>query len=106
MTFETEASNRIMFTPDGKKLLLTGYKSNELVVIDVASQKVVKRLAISASPSAIAISPDGSHAYLALPLINAVAVIDLLKMAMTGQIATGAHPESILWRETKSVTAK
>jgi YVTN family beta-propeller protein len=94
---QTNRSNRLKFTPDGKLVLISDLGNNGLLVIDPASHKEVKRLNIGRQPEGILIVPDGSRAYVAVAGENTVAVLDLKTVEVTARIATGKGPDGLGW---------
>jgi len=95
----TKRSNRLHFTLDGRLVLVSDLDAGEVIVIEAASRKIVKRLAVGRAPSGILMVPDGSRALVALTGENALAVVDLRTLAVTGRIATGAGPDGMAWRQ-------
>ena len=53
LSIGTKRSNRLKFTPDGKRVLVSDLDGNEVVVIDVVSRKEVKRVKMGRTPEAI-----------------------------------------------------
>ena len=94
---QTRRSNRLKFTPDGKRVLISDYTAGELVVLDPSTRSVVKRLPIGKSPAGILIQPDGRLAYVALTAAKHVAVVDLQTLAVVRQFATGTGPDGMAW---------
>jgi YVTN family beta-propeller protein len=97
MDIRTKRSNRLRFTPDGRLVLVSDLDAGELVVIDAAARKEVKRIALGKAPSGILVVPDGSRAYVALTGENALAVVDLKTLAPVGRVTTGAGPDGMAW---------
>ncbi|HEY1240502.1 MAG TPA: YncE family protein, partial [Bryobacteraceae bacterium] len=93
----TKRSNRLKFTPDGKRALITDLDAGDLVVMDVASRKEIKRMPIGKQVAGILIVPDGSRAYIAATGDNNVAVVDLKSLEVTGRLQTGAGPDGMAW---------
>ena len=62
----TKRSNRLKFTPDGKRILITDLAAGELLVFDVATHNLIKKISVGKSPEGILIVPDGSRAYMAV----------------------------------------
>jgi YVTN family beta-propeller protein len=93
----TKRSNRLKFTPDGRRVLITDLDGGVLVFIDASARKVIKRLALGRSPEGILIAPDGSRAYVAVTGENYVAVVDLKTLEVTGRITAGAGPDGLAW---------
>jgi YVTN family beta-propeller protein len=88
-------ANRLKFTPDGKLVLVSA--GPELVVIDVASQKVVKRIPIGHGSGGVLVQPDGARAFVACSPDNDVAVIDLKTLEVAGHIDAGGNPDGMAW---------
>ncbi len=93
----TKRSNRLKFTPDGQRVLISDLEGGTLVVIDAPARKVLKRVPLGRSPEGILIVPDGSRAYVAVTGENYVAVLDLTTLEVTGRITAGAGPDGLAW---------
>ena len=93
----TRRSNRLKFTPDGRRVLVSDLGGGELIVLDAQQRIVIKRLAVGRGPSGILVTPDGSRAYVALSGDDRIAVVDLKTLAVTGTIATGQGPDGMAW---------
>jgi YVTN family beta-propeller protein len=65
LTTGTKMANRVKFTPDGKRVLISDPPSNQVLVYDASSKELVKKIATNALPSGILIAPDGKRAYVA-----------------------------------------
>jgi len=93
----TRSANRLKFTLDGKRVFISDLGSRDLVVVDVAGRKEVKRIALRGGSAGILMQPDGSRAYVAVGSDNGVAVIDLKSLEVTGHITTGPGPDGLAW---------
>jgi YVTN family beta-propeller protein len=93
----TKRSNRVKFTPDGKLVLISDLETGDLVVLDTAARKEIKRLSLGHGVAGILIVPDGSRAYVAVSRDNYMAVVDLKTLSVTGRIATGRGPDGMAW---------
>lgn len=93
----SKRSNRLKFTPDGKLALVSDLTSGEIVVVDVASRKAIKRLAVGKAVAGVLIAPDGSRAYAAATGDNCVTVIDVKSLTVIGKIETGIGPDGMDW---------
>lgn len=98
---KTKHSNRLKFTPDGKLALISDPEAGELVIVDVPSRSVRKRLAVGKGPEGTLVQPDGTKAYVALSGENAVAVIDLKTLEITSKLQTGKDPDGLAWAVRK-----
>lgn len=92
-------ANRLKFTPGGKLALISA--GPELVVIDVASQKVVKRIPIGHGSGGVLVQPDGARAYVACSPDDNLAVIDLKTFAIVARIHPGGNPDGMAWAVRK-----
>lgn len=93
----TKRSNRIKFTLDGKYALVSDLAGGDLVVIDVASKKVTKRMALGRMPEGILLEPGGKRAFIAVAGDGHVAVLDLATLTVSAQWKTGAGPDGMAW---------
>jgi YVTN family beta-propeller protein len=98
---QTKRANRVKFTPDGKLVLISDLETGDLVVLEAASRKEVKRLNLGRGVAGILIVPDGSTAYVAVSTESQVAVVDLKTLSVTGRIATGKGPDGMAWAVRK-----
>lgn len=90
-------ANRLKFTPDGKRVLVSLLGSQDLVVIDTATHSVIKRLPIGHGAAGILMEPSGKRAFVACTPDNYVAVIDLDTLTMVGKIDAGGNPDGLAW---------
>src|SRR5580704_8277002 len=97
----TKHSNRLKFTNDGKLALISDPATNELIIVDAATRKIVKQLEVGGGPGGILIVPGDERAYVALAGDNAVAVIDLHKLEITERIPTGPGPDGMAWAQAR-----
>lgn len=100
-----KGANRLKFTPDGKRVLISGLGARQaessLVVIDAATHKEVKQLNLGGGAAGILIAPDGSRAYVAVSTANKIEVIDLKTLEVAGQINAGKQPDGMAWAVQK-----
>jgi YVTN family beta-propeller protein len=93
----TKSINRVKFTIDGKRVLVSDPPSNEVLVYDAATRALVKRIATPDGPSGIVVVPDGKRAFVACAGAGKVVAIDLESLAVTGSVATGNVPDGMAW---------
>lgn len=93
----TKRSNRIKLTLDGKFALISDLDAGDLLVIDTATGKETKRLALGRMPEGILIPPGGTQAYVAVNGDNHVAVVDLKTWQVVKKISTGTGPDGMAW---------
>ncbi len=97
LDLKTKRSNRLKFTPDGKTVLISDLEAGDLVVVDAASRKETKRLALGRMPEGILIPPGGTKAFVAVAGEGHVAVVDLKTLEVTNKIETGKGPDGMAW---------
>lgn len=90
-------ANRLKFTLDGKRVLVSSLRTGEVAVIDVASRRVIDRIKVGSGAAGILMQPDGARAYVACSPDHNVAVIDLHSLKIVGRIETGAGPDGMAW---------
>jgi YVTN family beta-propeller protein len=90
-------ANRLKFTPDGKRVLISSLRGPDLVILDVGTRKEIKRLPIGHGAAGIVVQPDGARAFVACTPDDYVAVIDLQSLEVTGHIQAGGQPDGMAW---------
>jgi DNA-binding beta-propeller fold protein YncE len=94
----TVGANRLAFTPNGKRVLVTTKTGKDLVVIDAGAHAVVARIPIEQrGASGIQVQPDGRRAFVACPRDHYVAVVDLSRLQLVGRIDAGREPDGLAW---------
>jgi DNA-binding beta-propeller fold protein YncE len=69
----------------------------DVVILDVKTRKIVKRLKTGRGAAGIQIQPDGARAFVSCTPDNYVAVVDLKTLEMAGRIDAGAGPDGLAW---------
>lgn len=90
-------ANRLKFTPDGKRVVISSLGGAGLVILDAATRKEVKRLDLGRGAAGIQMQPDGARVFVACSPDDYVAVIDLKTLALVGKIDVGAEPDGMAW---------
>ena len=105
LSISVKGANRLKFTPDGKRVLISGLGAGaggiSLVVIDASARKEVKQLSLGGGAAGILIVPDGSRAFVAVSTADKVAVLDLKTLEVVGQIVAGKQPDGLAWAVRK-----
>ena len=99
MLFRSSArgANRLKFTPNGKKVLVSSLGDSGLIVLDTRFRQEVKRIRLGRGAAGIVMQPDGTRAYVACSPDNYVAVIDLQSLQVVGRIDVGPEPDGLAW---------
>ena len=90
-------ANRLKFTPDGKRVLISILSTGDLFVYDVASRKEIKRVILGKGCAGILMDPDGSRAFVGCTAANYVAVVDLNTLTVTSHLDVGGGPDGLTW---------
>ncbi len=93
-------ANRVKFTPDGSRVLVSSLGAPDLVVLDASSRKEIKRIKLGRGSAGILMQPDGVRAFVACSPDNYVAVIDLKSLVVTGHLDVGPEPDGLAWAVT------
>jgi len=94
---KTRRSNRLKFTPDGARVLVSDLDAGQLIVVDAKTRKEITRIALGKMVEGILLAPDGSKAYVAENADDTVAVVDLKTLAVISRIKPGAGPDGMAW---------
>jgi YVTN family beta-propeller protein len=100
LPISVKGANRLKFTTDGKRVLISGLSAgagSNLAVLDAASRKEVKQVNLGGGAAGILIVPDSSRAYVAVSGKDKVAVVDLKSLEVTGRVSTGRQPDGLAW---------
>jgi YVTN family beta-propeller protein len=92
-------ANRLKFTVGGKYVLVSMLKRPDLIVLDAATRKVVRRVPIGHGAAGILIQPDGFRAFVACTPDDYVAVIDLRSFKVTSHFNVGPEPDGMAWAD-------
>jgi YVTN family beta-propeller protein len=94
---DVRSANRLKFTPDGKLVLVSTLGAPDLVILDAATRKVIKRLPIGHGAAGILIEPNGNRAFVACTPDNTIAVIDLHTLTVAAHIPNIPEPDGMAW---------
>ena len=97
MDAKLNGANRLKFTPDGKRVLISILSTGDLSVYDVASRKEVNRVNLGKGCAGILMDPDGSRAFVGCTAANYVAVVDLKTLTVTSHLDVGGGPDGLTW---------
>jgi YVTN family beta-propeller protein len=89
-------ANRLKFTPDGKRVLVSSLRTGDLFIYDALSHQELKRMNIGKGGAGILMDDDGTRVFVGCTPDNYVAVIDLKTLELTGHINLGG-PDGLAW---------
>ena len=93
----TKFANRLKFTPDGKRVLVSDLGTGDLLILDAATGRELKRIGLGHGAAGILVAADGSRAFVAVSPDDCVAVVDLRSLSVTGRVSTGKGPDGLAW---------
>jgi DNA-binding beta-propeller fold protein YncE len=93
------------FSPDGKFLVVNGLARNQVDVYEPASMTLIKRFAVSTTPSHLAFSPDSRTVFVSLQGSDKLAAFDLTTMQPLWTEPVGPTPAGVLWLHDKVLVA-
>ena len=94
---DVPGANRLKFTPDGRRVLVSLLGSPDLVILGAKTRTVLKRLPIGHGAAGILMQPNGRRAFVACTPDNYLAVIDLATLTVTGHVDAGPEPDGLAW---------
>jgi YVTN family beta-propeller protein len=97
LSANVRGANRLKFTPDGTRVLVSSLGGPDLVVLDARTREEIKRVPIGHGAAGIVIEPGGARAFVACTPDNYVAVIDLGSLTVVGHILAGEAPDGLAW---------
>src|SRR5947209_3544012 len=75
-------------------IFVSNEKSNNLIVIDPKTHRVVKDIRVSRRPRDMHFNVDHSKLFIACGDDDVIDILDVAKLEVVGKIATGASPET------------
>ncbi|MGA8528715.1 MAG: YncE family protein [Acidobacteriaceae bacterium] len=90
-------ANRLKFTPDGKRVLISSLAIGDLFVYDATSRREVRRIPIGHGAAGILIDPVGGRAFVACSPDGYIAIVDLKTLQVVGHLDVGGDPDGLAW---------
>lgn len=90
----------LALSPDGTTLYVACEGSDTLIVVDVASGRVVAEIQTGGQPTDVTLSPDGSRAYVTNRLGDTMAVVDARERRVVQIVAVGDEPHGVLTNQS------
>lgn len=90
-------ANRLAFTPDGGRVLISDLGGRALIVLDAKARKEIARVDVKGGAAGLLVDPAGTRAFLSVGSQNAVAIIDLASLTVARWIQTGPNPDGLAW---------
>lgn len=86
----------LLFSPDGARLYVLCQESEEIRVLDAASYRVIKVIAVGHVPRGFFLSPDGLRLFVTNSWDDTLSVIDTKTLVVVATWPVGAEPSSVV----------
>jgi YVTN family beta-propeller protein len=86
----------VLLSSDGARLYVLCQGSEEVRVLDAASYKVIKSIAVGRVPRGLSLSPDGARLFVTNSWDDTLSVIDTNTLTVTATWPVGAEPSSVV----------
>src|SRR5262249_14133839 len=94
---QTKRSNRLKFTPDDRLVLISDLESGDVLVLERATKKEIKRIKLGRSPAGIMVETGSARPHSAVTGNNNVAGLDLKTFGLEARRQTGSGPDGMAW---------
>lgn len=98
-----EGAHYTGLSPNGKQLLVSGFKTGNLYVMDAQDGEIQASIGIGEVVQGVKVSPDGRYGLAVAPKQGAVAVIDMEKLLLVKKIDVGDTPHNVIFKEDGSL---
>jgi YVTN family beta-propeller protein len=83
-------------TPDGKNLLITAHESNQLVIYDIAGNKMKSKIPVGIWPHSVVVNCEGNIAYVSNHWSENISVVDLVSEEVIDTFDVGSGPSALV----------
>ena len=90
-------------SPDRKRLYITHWGGNELIVWDTDTREIKSRIPVGDNPNDLVVNKNGSLAYIACADDNSVSVVDLAQNKVVETLVATLYPEAPTGSTSNSV---
>jgi DNA-binding beta-propeller fold protein YncE len=95
-------NDHLVLTPDGKRLLLANFYSDDVVIIDPAEMKEVGRIEGCSAPHVVKYGPLKKNAYVTCKKITGIAIIDSANQQLVKFHQLNVNPRSLTFAPDES----
>jgi YVTN family beta-propeller protein len=85
----------VAVTPDGAHAYVANHVSDNVSVIDMATNMVVATVPVGTYPKGVAVTPDGKHAYVTNITSRTVSMIATATNTVVATVPVGANPTAV-----------
>lgn len=97
LSLNTKFSNRLRFTPDGRRVFVADLQGNEVLVFDRETREEVARIDVGGGSEGMQMTPDGTRVFVSVSTAGKVVEIDLRTLKVTGEIKGFNNPDGLAW---------
>jgi len=97
---QVTGANRLKFTPDGKRVLITSLRTGDLFIFDVATHNLIKKISTGRGAAGILVDDDGSRAFIGCTADDYIAVVSLKTLEVTAHIPVRGA-DGLAWAEKR-----
>lgn len=90
-------ANRLKFTPNGRRVLISSLANGNLFVYDAVSRKEIRQVPIGHGAAGILVDPVADRAFVACSPDGYIAIVDLKTLRVTGHLNVGGDPDGLAW---------
>jgi len=108
-TFQIESAIKVGAVPkylaiskDESKMIVSNWSSSDISVIDMKTEKEIKKVDVGAHPRGVAISSDSKKAYITVMGSTKIAIVDLTTYAVTYIAGIGSSPRHVVLSKNDS----
>ncbi len=83
-------------SPDGATLYVVAQEANALLVVDIASERVLDKIEVGEQPHSVVLKSDGKTAYVSNQWADNVYEIDLARAEVVDTLQTGSGPAGLV----------
>mgnify|MGYP003625883790 FL=1 len=90
-------------SPDGKQLMVSGFKTGNVYVMDTDNGEIQASIAIGEVVQGVKVSPDGRYGLAVAPTQGVVAIIDMETLSLVKKVSVGDTPHNIIFNKDSSL---
>ena len=94
---KTKMANRVKFTRDGARVLVSDPPSNAILVFDAVTKELIKTIATAAGPEGMLLTADGKRLFVACSAAGKVQAYDTTTWTVTAEAEPGNDPDGMAY---------
>lgn len=98
-----EGAHYNALTPDGKQLMVSGFKTGNVYIMDTKEGEIQASFEIGEVVQGVKVSPDGRYGFAVEAKQGVVAVIDMETLSLVKTISVGDTPHNVIFNKDSSL---